>query len=79
MGGNARLEIGRSELIRASDVKGKLELQGNGADVDLENIAGQVTVNGSYRGTLEFKNLAKPLVFEGSRNTELHVQAVPVA
>lgn len=77
VGGNARLEVGRSELIRATDVKGKVELQGNGADVDLENIAGQVTVTGSYRGTLEFKNLAKPLVFEGSRNTELHVQAVP--
>lgn len=77
VGGKARLEIGRSELIRASDVKGAVELQGNGADVDLENIAGQVTITGSYRGTLEFKNLAKPLVFEGSRNTELHVQAVP--
>jgi len=77
VGGNARLEIGRSELIRANDVKGKVELQGNGADLELENIAGQVTVNGSYRGTLEFKNLAKPLQFEGSRNTELHAQAIP--
>ena len=38
---------------------------------------GQVTVSGGYRGTLDFKNLAKPLQFEGSRNTEVHVQAVP--
>ena len=67
----------RSDLIRAVDVKGRVDLQGRGSDVELENIAGQVTINGAYSGTLEFKNLAKPLQFEGARNTELHVQAVP--
>lgn len=77
IGGNARLEVGRSEVVRAIDVKGKVDLQGRGTDVELENIAGQVTINGSYMGTLEFKNLAKPLQFEGTRNTELHVQAIP--
>lgn len=77
IGGNVRLDIGRSDLIRANDIAGKLDLQGRGSDVELENIRGQVTINGSYTGTLEFKNLAKPLQFEGSRNTELHVQAIP--
>jgi len=77
VGGNARLDIGRSDLIRASDVKGKIDLQGRGSDVELENIEGQVTINGGYMGSLEFKNLAKPLQLEGARNTELHVQAVP--
>ena len=77
VGGNARLDMGRSDLIRAVDVKGKLDLQGRGSDVELENIAGQVTINGGYNGTLDFKNLAKPLQFEGARNTELSVQAVP--
>ena len=77
IGGNALLEIGRSEVVRATDVKGKIDLQGRGSDVDLENIQGQVTINGSYLGTLEFKNLAKPLQFEGTRNTELNAQAVP--
>jgi DUF4097 and DUF4098 domain-containing protein YvlB len=77
IGGSARLEIGRSDLIRAVDVKGRIDLQGRGSDVELENIEGQVTINGSYQGTLDFKNLAKPLVYEGTRNTELHVQAVP--
>lgn len=75
--GNARLDIGRSDLIRAVDVNGRLDLQGGGSDVELENIAGQVTINGSYKGTLIFKNLAKPLRYEGTRNTELSVQAVP--
>jgi DUF4097 and DUF4098 domain-containing protein YvlB len=77
IGGNARLEVGRSEVVRAVDIKGKIDLQGRGSDVELENIQGQVTINGSYMGTLDFKNLAKPLQFEGTRNTELHAQAIP--
>jgi len=77
LGGNARLDIGRSDLVRALDVKGRIDLQGQGSDVEMENIAGQVTINGAYRGTLDFRNLAKPLQFEGLRNTELSVQAVP--
>jgi hypothetical protein len=79
VGGNVRLEIDRSDLIRAVDMKGaKLEVQGSrGSDVELENVAGQVTINGPFNGTLDFKNLAKPLQFEGARNTELSVAAVP--
>jgi DUF4097 and DUF4098 domain-containing protein YvlB len=77
VGGDVRLEIGRSELIRALDLKGKLDLQGRGSEIDLENIEGPVTISGSYQGTVQFKKLAKPLQFEGARNTELHVQAVP--
>src|SRR5262249_44792764 len=70
-------EVGRSEIVRAVDIKGKIDLQGRGSDVELENILGQVTINGSYVGTLDFKNLAKPLQFEGTRNTELRAQAIP--
>jgi hypothetical protein len=77
VGGNARVEVGRSDVIRALDVKGKIDVQGRGSDIELENIAGQVTINGGYTGTVEFKNLAKPLQFEGARSTELSVQAVP--
>jgi DUF4097 and DUF4098 domain-containing protein YvlB len=77
IGGNVRLDIGHSDLIRASAVTGKIDLQGQGTDIDLENVAGQVTVNGEYHGSLDFKNLAKPLQFEGTRNTELRVEAVP--
>jgi DUF4097 and DUF4098 domain-containing protein YvlB len=57
-------------------VKGSITLQGRGSDVELENVEGQVSVNGSYSGTLDFKNLAKPLHFE-SRNTDLRVEAIP--
>jgi hypothetical protein len=77
LAGNARLDIGHSDLVRALDVKGRIELQGRGNDVEMENIAGQVTINGSFSGALTFKNLAKPLQFEGTKGTELSVQAVP--
>ena len=77
LGGNARLEIGRSDLIRAVDVAGRVDIQGQGSDLALENIKGQVTIDGGYTGSAEFKNLAQPLNFEGARNTELHVQGVP--
>jgi DUF4097 and DUF4098 domain-containing protein YvlB len=77
IGGNIRLDVGRSNLVRAVDIKGRVELQGRGNDVELENIEGQVTVSGDFSGTQDFKNLAKPLHFEGTRSTELTVQAVP--
>jgi DUF4097 and DUF4098 domain-containing protein YvlB len=78
IGGNVRMDIARSELIRASDVKGRIDVQaGRGNDLELENIGGQATVGGTFTGTLDFKNLAKPLQFTGSRGTELSAQAVP--
>jgi len=77
IGGNARLDVRDSDVVRAIDVKGKLDLDGRGSDVDIENVGGQVTVSGSWIGALEFKNLARPLQFEGISNTELHAQAIP--
>ncbi len=76
IGGNGRVELHRSDLIRAADVKGNLDLQGKGSDVQLENVAGQVTINGSYSGTLNFKNLAKAMHFE-SPNTDLQIERLP--
>lgn len=75
--GSTRLEIGRSEVVRAIDIKGDIQLDGRGSDVEMQNISGQVTIHGGYVGTLDFKNLSKPLQFEGTRNTELRVEAVP--
>ena len=77
LGGNARIEVSHSDTIRVVDVKGQLDVQGEGSDLSLENVQGQVTINGAFTGTLDFKNLAKPLEFAGARNTELHVAAVP--
>ena len=76
IGGNVKIDLGRSDIIRAVGVKGALDLQGKGSDIDLEDMAGQVTINGTYSGTLQFKNLAKPLHFE-SRQTDLRVAQLP--
>jgi DUF4097 and DUF4098 domain-containing protein YvlB len=77
IGGNAKLDVTHSSLVRAIDIKGTLELEGRGGtDVQLENIAGQVTINGAYSGTLEFKNIEKPLHFE-SEQTDLRIQQIP--
>jgi hypothetical protein len=77
LGGNVRLDISRSDLIRATDIKGRIDVQGSrGADLDIENIQGQVTISGTYSGNMDFKNLAKPLQFDGSRNTQVHAEAI---
>jgi DUF4097 and DUF4098 domain-containing protein YvlB len=77
VGGNVRLDMAKSDLIRAVDMKGRLDVQGRGSDVELENIDGQVTISGAYNGNLDFKKLSKPLQLEGARSTELNVAAVP--
>ena len=77
VGGNVRLVLSHSDTLRAEDVKGNVDINGEGSGLELGNIGGQVTITGAFSGSLDFKNLAKPLQFEGARNTELHAQAVP--
>jgi DUF4097 and DUF4098 domain-containing protein YvlB len=77
IGGNVRLDISRSEVIRLVEIKGRVDVQGRGNDLEMDTIAGQVTVGGTYGGTIDLKNLAKPLRLEGSRGTELSAQAIP--
>jgi hypothetical protein len=77
IGGNVRLDLRRSDLIRAINVKGAVELSGGrGRDIELENIGGEVTVNGFYSGDLKFRKLARSLRLQGSR-AELRVERVP--
>lgn len=73
LGGNVRVDIKRSDLVRAVDIAGSVEVTGRGNDLEIENVQGPVTVNGSFGGNLEFKNFAKPFHFE-SRNTDLRVE-----
>jgi DUF4097 and DUF4098 domain-containing protein YvlB len=75
-GGDAKLSIAHSGLIRVVDSKGSVGLDGRGADVQMENIGGEVTVNGSYSGTLEFKKLDGALRFQ-SPQTDMRVEKIP--
>jgi DUF4097 and DUF4098 domain-containing protein YvlB len=77
IGGNVRLDLRRSDLVRASSVKGGVEiLGGRGRDVELDGVGGDVTVNGSFSGDLQFANCARPVKFQ-SPQTELHVEKLP--
>jgi len=76
IGGNVRLDLRRSDSIRATQIKGNLDLKGRGQDVMLENIAGQVTLSGTYVGQVDAKNLAHPLRYTDSRVT-LSLEKLP--
>jgi DUF4097 and DUF4098 domain-containing protein YvlB len=68
IGGNVQIETRRSDLIRLRGVKGTVELRGGGEDIDLEDIAGEVTIGGFYRGDLNLRNLAKPIRIDNRGN-----------
>jgi hypothetical protein len=76
LGGEVRMELRRSDVVRAVNVKGALELKGRGADVDFQNIEGQVTIDGSFSGVTELHNLSKPVRFV-SPYTEFTAEKVP--
>jgi hypothetical protein len=69
VGGNVHIDTRASDVIRAVDIKGSVELKGRGDDVELQNIAGLVTVNGVYTGDIQLHNLAQPLRWEDPQNS----------
>jgi DUF4097 and DUF4098 domain-containing protein YvlB len=77
IGGNARFDLRRSDVVRAVGVKGAVDIKSSrGQDIELENIEGQVTIGGSFSGDQQFRNLSRPLRFDNSQ-TELAVEKVP--
>lgn len=76
IGGAARLELRRSDVVHMSGVKGEVEIKGRGSDIELEDMAGPVSVEGTYNGSIELRRLAKPLRFNGPR-TSLSIEGVP--
>jgi DUF4097 and DUF4098 domain-containing protein YvlB len=76
IGGEARLDLRRSDVVHMSDMKGAVEIKGRGSDIELEDIAGPVTVEGAYDGDIALRRLAKPLHFTGPK-TELSIERTP--
>ena len=76
IGGDVRIDLRRSDIVRAISVKGELELKGRGSDVELQGVEGPVTITGTYNGVLQFRNLSKPLRFHGQQ-TELNIEKLP--
>jgi len=76
VGGNVKLETRGADSIHCNNVKGTFDLHGRGSDVELENIAGQVTVGGDYTGTVSLRALAQPVHIDSMR-TQFDARQVP--
>jgi Toastrack DUF4097 len=69
IGGSVRMDLRRSDTIRASGVKGNIDLKGRGQDLELQDISGTVTVAGTYVGQIQLRNLAQPLRYDDPQVT----------
>jgi DUF4097 and DUF4098 domain-containing protein YvlB len=76
VGGNLRVDTRRSDIVRAVNVKGSVELKGRGTDLELQDIAGPVTIAATYVGTVQFRSLARPVRYEAD-NTQFTAEGVP--
>jgi len=76
LGGNVKLETRGADSVHCNNIKGSVTLHGRGSDVELENIAGIVTVGGDYTGTVSLRSLSQPVHLESMR-TQLDAQRVP--
>ncbi len=76
IGGEVKVDLRKSDIIRAVGVKGPVDLKGRGADVELQDIDGQVTIAGTYSGVIQFRNISKPLRFNGQQ-TNLDIEKLP--
>jgi DUF4097 and DUF4098 domain-containing protein YvlB len=77
IGGDVRVDLGDSQSIRASAIKGAVELKGYGRDLQLQDVSGTVTVNGTYTGEVDFRHIEKPLHYIGSTTITFNVEQIP--
>lgn len=76
LGGAARLNLTVGKTVRVNNVKGSVDVKGDGSDIDVEDVMGPVTVNGVHTGNIQFHNLAAPLHLTSPR-TEFMAERVP--
>ncbi|MBV9760733.1 MAG: DUF4097 family beta strand repeat protein [Acidobacteriaceae bacterium] len=76
IGGDVSIDTRRSDLVRCINVKGNIDLRGKGDDVELTKVAGQVTIEGDYGGSVSLRELAKPARVQNMR-TQMEVQQAP--
>lgn len=64
IGGNVRIDLRRSDIVRLVQVKGNVDVKGARAeDIELDGISGIVTVEGQFSGSLDFRRIDKSLRF----------------
>jgi DUF4097 and DUF4098 domain-containing protein YvlB len=60
-------------LSEVREVKGNVEMEGRGQDIDVSGVSGLVTVNGEFSGNVQFRNVTQTLRYNSSR-TDLTAQ-----
>jgi DUF4097 and DUF4098 domain-containing protein YvlB len=65
----------RGDLVRCINVRGNVELKGRSSDLELEKVKGQVTIAGTYSGTITLRELSRPVHVENF-HTAVTVQKV---
>ena len=70
------MDLRRSDVIHMSAVKGAVQIKGRGSDIELEDVGGEVSIDGAYTGTIELRKLAKPVHFTGTQ-TDFNIESVP--
>ncbi|HYM11295.1 MAG TPA: DUF4097 family beta strand repeat-containing protein [Bryobacterales bacterium] len=73
---DARISLRRSDVVRATQVKGDVSITGRGRDIELETIAGTVTVDGDFSGNIRLHDVAKPVRYT-SHATEISMEKLP--
>ena len=75
IGGGIRTNLRRSDIVRAINVKGGADIQGQSENLELENIQGEVVISGAYF-EVQLRNLQKGVKFDGA-HTDFRLAAVP--
>ncbi len=73
--GNFQVDLRRSDIVRAVNVKGNVEVKGRSNTIEFENIQGEVTMAGAY-SDLQFRKIPKGIRYDGEQ-TQFRVQSVP--
>jgi DUF4097 and DUF4098 domain-containing protein YvlB len=67
---------GRNGNVRISNVEGAVNLSGRGEDIDLQDIGGPVSISGARYGSVQFRNVSKPLHFDGPQ-AQFSIEKLP--
>jgi DUF4097 and DUF4098 domain-containing protein YvlB len=74
IGGNVRIDLRRSDVVRLTRVKGNVDIKGSRADdIELDEITGQAVVEGQFSGNIDFRRIDKGLRFVSER-TNLNIE-----
>ena len=74
IGGNVRIDLRRSDIVRLVRIQGNVDVKGARADdIEMDDVAGQVVVDGQFTGNIDFRRIEKGLRFS-SKSTNLTIE-----